>query len=478
MAGRASAADWCSSPTTATCSTASRPRCSRSIAARPTSTFRRAGTPDPATRRTSPAAPNARSRPRPPSRCARTWRRRELAWLRRGAPARTSKPKARIATATALVDGQAQAAAREGELGLSLGIEAAGLEGHRARRRRLLVAGRHARCSIRARWCSNPATASASSAPNGAGKTTLLDLIAGRLQPTTGQVDRGATVQIGYYDQLGRDLDLTQRVRDAVAGDKGEPSLADVNADAPVLVRRRRAVRADRHVERWRAPAPAAAADAGRAAERAAARRADQRSRPRHAARAGGLPRRLAGHRRVVSHDRAFLDRVTDELLALDGQRRRALDPRRRRRLARRSAPPRRPPPARLPQTDARSARGADSATKPASAAAARRRCAASSARPNATSRPRSPRATSLAAEIGSTNAHWELVDARRAAGRCPSQRSPPPRSSGWPSPPKPKPSASPPDARPRPAGSRRVFARTRVASKTAAGQAVRAGLA
>ncbi len=35
-------------------------------------------------------------------------------------------------------------------------------------------------------------------------------------------------MKIGYYDQLGRDLDLNQRVRDAVAGDKGEPTLDDV----------------------------------------------------------------------------------------------------------------------------------------------------------------------------------------------------------------------------------------------------------
>jgi ATP-binding cassette subfamily F protein uup len=64
--------------------------------------------------------------------------------------------------------------------------------------------------------------------PNGAGKSTLLDLVAGRITPTAGALDLGATVKVGYYDQLGRDLDLSMRVREAIAGNKGEPSLADV----------------------------------------------------------------------------------------------------------------------------------------------------------------------------------------------------------------------------------------------------------
>ena len=63
--------------------------------------------------------------------------------------------------------------------------------------------------------------------PNGAGKSTLLDLISGRLKPTHGHLDVGSTVKIGYYDQLGRELNVNQRVREAVAGDKGQPSIED-----------------------------------------------------------------------------------------------------------------------------------------------------------------------------------------------------------------------------------------------------------
>ena len=54
-------------------------------------------------------------------------------------------------------------------------------------------------------------------------------LFRSRLAPDAGEIERGSTVKIGYYDQLGKGLDHTVRVREAVAGDKGEPSLTDVN---------------------------------------------------------------------------------------------------------------------------------------------------------------------------------------------------------------------------------------------------------
>ena len=51
---------------------------------------------------------------------------------------------------------------------------------------------------------------------NGAGKSTLLHLIAGELQPDSGSVETGTTVNIGHFSQEGRELDLNQRVYDFI----------------------------------------------------------------------------------------------------------------------------------------------------------------------------------------------------------------------------------------------------------------------
>ena len=51
---------------------------------------------------------------------------------------------------------------------------------------------------------------------NGAGKSTLLNLIAGRIEPDSGVVDRGGTVRVGYFTQEGRELDPKQRPFDYI----------------------------------------------------------------------------------------------------------------------------------------------------------------------------------------------------------------------------------------------------------------------
>lgn len=244
---------------------------------------------------------------------------KELAWLRRGAPARTAKPKARIATATALVQGKAQAAARAGDLALSMGSQRLGSKGIEVR-------------AVSFSWPDGSQVLDGVSAafepgdrvgivgPNGAGKSTLLDLVAGRLEASGGSVERGATVKIGYYDQLGKDVDLTQRVREAVAGDKGEPSVADVilmkqfwfDGDAqfaPIGLlsggERRRlqlllTLVQQPNVLLLDEPTNDLDLDTLRALE--------------------DFLDDWPGIVITVSHDRSFLDRVTDELFALDGR--------------------------------------------------------------------------------------------------------------------------------------------------------------
>ena len=152
--------------------------------------------------------------------------RKELAWLRRGAPARTRKPKARIESATALVEGRAEAPARVGIPDLHLGtprlgdlvIEMEGV-GHRNPDGPALFGGVDLLLDNRERLGIVGA--------NGTGKSTLLDIMSGRREPTEGRVVVGPTVRLGYYDQLGVKLDLDQRVRDAVTGGVRTPDWRD-----------------------------------------------------------------------------------------------------------------------------------------------------------------------------------------------------------------------------------------------------------
>lgn len=54
--------------------------------------------------------------------------------------------------------------------------------------------------------------------PNGAGKTTLFRMIMGEEQPTSGTIEHGETVQIGYVDQAHKDLDPNKTVYEVITG--------------------------------------------------------------------------------------------------------------------------------------------------------------------------------------------------------------------------------------------------------------------
>jgi ABC transport system ATP-binding/permease protein len=151
--------------------------------------------------------------------------RAELAWLRRGAPARTRKPQARIDAATALVNTRPEVAAREGELPLHvetprLGDQVVELHG--------VGDGYGDRWLFRGvDLALDPRERLGVIGPNGVGKSTFLDVIAGRRTPREGTVVVGSTARIAVYDQRGAALDPQQRVREAIAGPHRQPDWTD-----------------------------------------------------------------------------------------------------------------------------------------------------------------------------------------------------------------------------------------------------------
>ena len=128
--------------------------------------------------------------------------RKELAWLRRGAPARTSKPRFRIEAANQLiadvpplrngVELAKLATARLGKDVIDLLDVSVSFEGRPVLRD--------------VEWRIAPGERTGIVGANGAGKSTLLGLIAGTVQPDTGRVKRGKTVRLAVLDQLGDEL--------------------------------------------------------------------------------------------------------------------------------------------------------------------------------------------------------------------------------------------------------------------------------
>ncbi|WP_144588601.1 ABC-F family ATP-binding cassette domain-containing protein [Brevibacterium casei] len=141
--------------------------------------------------------------------------RKELAWLRRGAPARTSKPKFRIDAANQLIEDvppvrnpielQRLAVAR-------LGKQVVDLEGAGVR-----YGDRDVLRDVT--WRIAPGERTGILGANGSGKSTLLGLIAGTVQPTSGRIKRGKTVKLGLLDQQFSQLaDIGgDRVREVLA---------------------------------------------------------------------------------------------------------------------------------------------------------------------------------------------------------------------------------------------------------------------
>ncbi|MDQ7910962.1 ABC-F family ATP-binding cassette domain-containing protein [Phytohabitans sp. ZYX-F-186] len=138
--------------------------------------------------------------------------RKEIAWLRRGPPARTSKPRFRIDAANALI---ADVPPPRDTVSLRrlatarLGKQVYDLEGV------TLHAGPK-EILDRVTWQVGPGDRIAVLGANGAGKTTLLRLLAQRLQPTSGTVRVGATVRTAFLSQELAELPGHLRLLEAV----------------------------------------------------------------------------------------------------------------------------------------------------------------------------------------------------------------------------------------------------------------------
>jgi ATP-binding cassette subfamily F protein uup len=259
--------------------------------------------------------------------------RRERAWLSRGPKARSTKQKARIQRAEKAIavkgpqaEGRAQlvaAAVRSGKTilelqkaGYSLPAGEDGTPGRRlfAELDMILVAGD--RVGI--------------VGPNGSGKTTLLHLVTEELAPTSGKVVVGKNTRIAYFDQARAGLEDGWSIFDNVAGREGAEhtggGMVEIGAEKIELRSYLERFLFDKSKQRQKVSAlsggeRARVALAKLLREGANLLLLDEPTNDLDVTTLGALEEMLEGWpgcALIVSHDRAFLDRVATSVLAFE----------------------------------------------------------------------------------------------------------------------------------------------------------------
>jgi ABC transport system ATP-binding/permease protein len=138
--------------------------------------------------------------------------RKELAWLRRGAPARTSKPKFRLDAAAGLIADEPEPRDRvqlQRFATARLGKDVFDLD-----KVNVSLGGRTLLRDLS--WSIGPGMRIGLIGVNGSGKTTLLRLLTGALTPDSGSVKRGKTLRIGYLSQGTGEVRGSDRVLQSV----------------------------------------------------------------------------------------------------------------------------------------------------------------------------------------------------------------------------------------------------------------------
>ena len=138
--------------------------------------------------------------------------RKELAWLRRGAPARTTKPKFRVDAANVLIAGEPEPR-NQGEL-LKFALNRLGKTVYEAHHLNVKLGDNELINDLY--WNIGPGDRIGIVGINGAGKTTLMRTLVGEILPTSGKLVTGITVKPAFLTQHLDELDPTWRVLEAV----------------------------------------------------------------------------------------------------------------------------------------------------------------------------------------------------------------------------------------------------------------------
>ena len=157
--------------------------------------------------------------------------RKEIAWLRRGPPARTSKPKFRIEAANALI---ADVPPPRDPVSLRrLATARLGKQVYELESVTVTAGDRPVLADLT--WRLGPGDRVGLVGRNGTGKTTLLRLLAGELAPDRGRRRVGATVRPGYLPQHPTGLPTSSRVLAAVSAVAQRVTLGDRDLSAAQL---------------------------------------------------------------------------------------------------------------------------------------------------------------------------------------------------------------------------------------------------
>ena len=252
--------------------------------------------------------------------------RREVAWLRRGAKARTSKSKARIQSAERSIEKLEEARARSAVPTVAIEFASSG------RRTKRLWSGEGVRIAFAGRTIIDhldllltPGMRCGVLGANGTGKTSLLRTIVGEIAPAAGTIQRAEGLRVVYFDQNRNALDPALTLKRALA------------PEGDSVIYRDRAI----HVVSWakrflfhpgQLDTPVSRLSGGERARIVLARMMlepadllvlDEPTNDLDIPALDVLEEALLefpGALVLVSHDRYLLDRVSTQLIALDGR--------------------------------------------------------------------------------------------------------------------------------------------------------------